>query len=197
MPARKRCPLCGSMDVLVERPSEYRYTHCGLSDVVLAGRGVQVVTCGHCSITSTRVEDEPQLLQVIGAALLMNPLGMRGEELRYLRTMFGMTQNEMARALGTDRRETIAEWERMDRIWTKPSLEIGPRALLLNMYFTNVVDSEQCVMSDGQKEALGAFQRDFVQHVNELLARKRASRVSITHRSRKNEWEVDRELALA
>lgn len=196
MPAKKRCPACGSTGVRVERPSEYQYTNCGLSNIVLVGGGVHVVDCGKCGRTMTRVENEQQLLQVIGAALVMSPPGMRGEELRYLRTMYSMTQSEMAKVLRTDRRETIAEWESMDRIWAKPLLELGPRVLLLDMYFSKVVESEHCFLVDDQKEALKAFQQAFVQHVRELLSKKRTKKVSITHRPRKKEWETDQELAL-
>ena len=196
MTARKSCPACSSPDVRVERPAEFRYQNCGLSNVVLAGGGVQVVACNRCGSTSTRVENEPQLLQVIGAALLISPPGMRGEELKYLRTLYGMTQSDMAKTLGTDRRETIAEWESMDRIWAKPSQEIGPRVLLLHMYHAQVIESDFCSLSEEHKKMLTSFQQAFVQQVRELLNRKRASKVSITLRARKKEWETDCELAL-
>ena len=71
------------------------YEHAGLSRVVLVGRGVEVVDCPACGLRVERVADEQQLLQVLGLALLIKDPGMTGEELRYLRTLYGMTQAEL------------------------------------------------------------------------------------------------------
>jgi C4-type Zn-finger protein len=68
MAARKKCPICGSTSVRVESPAEYPYDHVGLSNVVLKG-GVETTRCQNCGNVTTLVNDEQQLLQVLGLAL--------------------------------------------------------------------------------------------------------------------------------
>ncbi len=187
----RSCPICRSKEVNFEQPTEYRYDNCGLSRIILLGQGVVVARCASCGNTSTRIRNEPQLLQYLGMILLMNPPGMKGEELRYMRTLLGMTQAELAKVLRTPRRETVAEWEKKGRIWDRPLDEVGPRAGLLALYETRIVQSDSCFLADRHKSILERYTCSFVRVIFERMGTKRSNdAVSITHRPRKREWEA-------
>ncbi len=111
MAPTRRCPNCGSTRVNLEQPSRYEFDWSGLSGVVLAGDGVVLLDCEECRESTTTIRNLPQLLQVIGLALVLGGPGLTGQELAYLRSLFEISQGELARATGRGRRETIADWE--------------------------------------------------------------------------------------
>ena len=176
MARRTRCPVCNSRNVRVEHPREFAYEHVGLSGLVLRGKGVEVTFCGDCGHETTLVHNEQQLLQVLGVILLFGPPGMKGEELRYLRTVFGISQGEFAEELGLSRRETIAEWEARPRIFAHPHEEIGLRVILLDLYRRYVIESEYCFLEPDQVAAFEAFVAGFAGNTKRLLGNGRGGR---------------------
>lgn len=170
MTSRKRCPICGSTDVHVDSPSEYAYEHSGLPNVILQGPGiVRITTCENCDHVTTVVRDEQQLLQVLGMMLVLRPSGMTGQELRYLRGLYEMTQAELASALGVPRRETIAEWERKGRIFAVARDEITPRLGLLHLFRERVLESDHCALLEPHVEAYEEFAASFVEYAGAVL----------------------------
>ncbi len=192
MVAMNRCPVCGSSDVAKEIPEAYRYTEAGLSGVTLIGRGVSVTRCRECRIVTTVVQDEQQLLQAIGLSLVLGPPGMTGEELRFLRSMYGMTQAELAAALGLPRRETVADWERKDRIFKRVVDEVFLRLILLSRFRDEVIDSDHCFLVEDQVRAYRDHARSFVERAEDLLHDNRQpAPLRIRHRPRKKIWFSD------
>ncbi|RKZ11825.1 hypothetical protein DRQ53_08560 [bacterium] len=195
MPAKKRCPICGSEDVSTESPSEYLYEHSGLSNVVLVGPGIVRIThCENCGQEMTVVRDEQQLLQAIGLGLLQQEPGMRGEELRFLRSLFEMTQAELADAMGLPRRETVAEWEAKSRIFARPRDEITPRLILLNLFRTQVIESAYCALRTPQIELYESLVESFVEHAGAMLHKptKRPARSGFNVRlKQRRTWSPD------
>lgn len=190
---RKRCPVCGSMSVSVETPSEYRYSDCGLSDVVLYGSGGVVVTkCADCHNTTTMVRQEQQLLQSLGLVLLGRAPGMTGEEMRYLRTLFEMTQDEFARALKV-RRATVSDWERSKRVTNDVGTEIVHRLVLLTLFNERVIESDHCFLQKPHLRRFGELMESFVQTGMKMLDQKRPRRrrTQVRHHPRKKSWEAD------
>lgn len=86
----------------------YRYTECGLDNVLIEG----MVPCKDdegddvCTI--------PNILglhKVIAESIISREAGMTGAELRFIRTEMGMTQAELAKVVHNDA-QTIGRWER-------------------------------------------------------------------------------------
>ena len=192
MPRKNRCPVCGSTAVTVEHPTDYIYDHIGLSNVFLKGNGVTLTQCTDCQEGTSSVSEEQQLLQVLGLILILAPPGMQGEELRYLRTLFGLTQSDFAKALGVPRRATIAEWEAKDRIFATPFTEIAPRLVLLNLFKTHVLESEFCFLADTHRQAYDVFTESYIDRIQEVLGQVRGDLpLNIHHRPRRREWAGD------
>ena len=120
MAPNRRCPNCGSTRVTLERPSRYAFDWCGLSGVVLVGDGVVVSDCAECRETTTTIRNLPQLLQVIGLALVLGGPGLTGQDLAYLRSLFEISQGELARATGRGSRADAAVHLRGGRLPLQP-----------------------------------------------------------------------------
>lgn len=195
MAAKKRCPVCGSGDVRVESPSTYEYENSGLSNVVLMGQGIVRIThCESCKNVTTVVRAEQQLLQVIGLGLLQRPPGITGEELRYLRGLFEMTQTDLAKSLGLPRRETVAEWEKKKRVFSTPRDEITPRLILLGLFKQRVIESDHCALLPQHVEVYDEFVKSFVEYAGKVLRedkkRPPSSGFNVRLRQRKR-WSSD------
>ena len=195
MATKKRCPICGAGQVRVESPSRYSYEHSGLSDVILMGQGIVKIThCDNCENITTVVRDEQQLLQVLGLGLLLRPPGMSGEELRYLRTLFNLTQAGFAKALDLPRRETVAEWEAKDRVFALARDEITPRLMLLHLFRTQVIESDHCFLLPPHVEIYEDFVKSFVDNVWKMLKghKKRSAKgFNVRLQPRKKQWSSE------
>lgn len=172
MAAREKCPVCCSADIRVQTPSPYHYEHAGLSNVVLVG-GVTVTECASCGSVVTRVEKEPQLLEVLGLMVLGRPGALKGEELRYLRALFGMTQAEMASALGISRRATIAGYEAQARVFKGKMDEIGLRVLLIGLFRKQIIEAEFSSLSDLHRKQFRSLENSFTAKAHALVDEKR------------------------
>lgn len=191
MPGKSKCPICGAAGALVERPREYRYDNCGLSNVLLVGNGVTVLDCGRCGNVTTLVASEQQLHQVLGLMLVCSPPGMKGEELRYLRTLFGMTQAELAAELRLSRRPTVAEWERQGRIFKRPVDEIPTRVMLLGLFKSRIIDSDRCFLVERHRKQYEKFASSFAPNISRILDEQRRAQFSVRHQPRIGFWTLE------
>jgi transcriptional regulator with XRE-family HTH domain len=117
---------------------------------------------------------------------------MKGEELRYLRTLYGMTQTALMRALNLPRRATVAEWEARDRIFKRSGEESHLRLILLSLFKTQVIDSDHCFLTDAGQQDYDRFAQSFVDRIQKMLGEQRRSGgLSIRRRPRRKEWSAD------
>ena len=163
MASKNRCPACGSSQVRVTYPPDCPYENSGLTGVHLIDKGVAETACAACGDVTTTVLQEAQLQQVLGMAIVLGGAGITGEQLRYLRKLFDLTQDELAQAIGKGRRETVAEWESREqaRLFRVPYDELGLRVVLISLFHARIMQSEFCCLSSRHRSAFdhaaGAF----------------------------------------
>lgn len=86
----------------------YRYTRCGLDNVVLVGLTLLTDDAGEEVIKIPHVR---KLHRLIAEMLAEKPTGLTPKELRFLRTELGLTQSELAALVHKDH-QTVGRWER-------------------------------------------------------------------------------------
>jgi transcriptional regulator with XRE-family HTH domain len=183
--------VCGAAGVRVETPKDYLYSQCGLHGVHLLGRGVVITDCDSCRNKTTTVLQEAQLLQVLGMSIVLGAPGITGEQVRYLRKLFEMTQDEFARALGKTRRETVAEWESLEtkRLFKTPYEELSLRVILMSLYGARVLESEYCCLSMQHRAAFANASSRFIERAPSLVStRERSAPMEIRRPSRSMDW---------
>jgi len=193
MAASKKCPVCDSASVRVEKPVEYECDRIGLSGVLLTGNGVTVYHCGICGHTTTEIVQEQQLLQVIGLSLLTRGPGLTGDQVRYLRNLVGSTQQAFAEAIGK-RRATIAEREAKGchYVFPKPFDGIGLRVFLMHEFTEHVIESESCLLSARQGKAFIEYAARLVNDREKLLCRRgQAVGITVNRSGRSRSWQAE------
>jgi DNA-binding transcriptional regulator YiaG len=100
------CPDCGK-DARVERGA-YRFRESGLDNVVL--KGIEIIKCPACGNEDPILPNLDGLLRIIAVAIVTNRLPLTGAEVRYLRKYMGMSGEQFARILHTDK-STLSKWE--------------------------------------------------------------------------------------
>lgn len=95
----------------------YRYTECGLDNVIIEGLAPTKDDNGDECLT---VENIRGLHRTIAEAVVNQARGLTAKELRFLRTELGMTQSELAERLLVDA-QTIGRWERAEHDMDKRS----------------------------------------------------------------------------
>ena len=88
--------------------TRYRYTECGLDNVFIEGIGVRVDDSGEEVLYIPAVNE---LHKTIARGIVESESAMSGQELRFLRTMMGFTQAELARHVHHDA-QSVARWEK-------------------------------------------------------------------------------------
>lgn len=92
----------------------YRYTESGLSNVVL--QNVEVAYCPKCGNTDVFIPRMARLQAAIFQAIVVSPVRLTGEQLRYARKHLDLSGEELSGYLHTDKTK-ISKWERgQDRI---------------------------------------------------------------------------------
>jgi DNA-binding transcriptional regulator YiaG len=86
----------------------YRYTRCGLDNVLLVGLTLLTDDAGEQVIKIPYVR---KLHKLIAEMLAEKPSGLTPRELRFLRTELGLTQSELAALVHKDH-QTVGRWER-------------------------------------------------------------------------------------
>lgn len=105
---------------------DYRYDECGLDNVILKNLKVLTDDDGEDVITIPNVG---LLHHVLMMEIASKESGMQPNELRFVRTEFGLTQAELAALVGRDV-QTIGRWERGEHPMDKAA-EIVIRAKVL------------------------------------------------------------------
>jgi putative zinc finger/helix-turn-helix YgiT family protein len=113
------CSDCGSK-AQVEKGT-YRFRESGLDNVVL--KGIEVVKCTHCGNDEPVIPNLEALLRVLAGAIIQSKLPLTGEEVRFLRKHLGMSGEQFASILHTDK-STLSKWE-------TGSVNIGSKSDLL------------------------------------------------------------------
>lgn len=88
--------------------TDYRYTECGLDNIIIRGINFLKDDAGERVIT---IKNVAGLHRAIATAIITKPASMTGKELKFLRTEMGLTQAELAAIV---HREPLAmsRWER-------------------------------------------------------------------------------------
>lgn len=121
------CSDCGS-EARVERGT-YRFRESGLDNVVL--KGIETIKCSACGNEDPILPNLDGLLRVLAVALVTHKLPLTGAEVRYLRKYLGMSGEQFARILHTDK-STLSKWETgAVKLGSKSDLLI--RAVTLNL----------------------------------------------------------------
>lgn len=90
------------------RRKNYKYTQCGLQNVVL--KDITVYECDSCGTVQPEIVAMSELHRLIMLAILQKESLLSGEEIRFLRKVAGLTASEMARLMGVTSTQ-ISKWE--------------------------------------------------------------------------------------
>jgi DNA-binding transcriptional regulator YiaG len=88
--------------------TDYRYTECGLDNVVIAGLEPVKDGAGQESIEIPNIN---MLHKAIAESIVRHENSISGKELRFLRTELGMTQTQLGQMVHRDA-QSIGRWER-------------------------------------------------------------------------------------
>jgi DNA-binding transcriptional regulator YiaG len=91
----------------VERGT-YRFRESGLDNVVL--KGIEMIKCPQCGNEDPIIPNLDGLLRTLALAIVTSRLPLTGAEVRYLRKYLGMSGEQFARILHTDK-STLSKWE--------------------------------------------------------------------------------------
>ena len=86
----------------------FRYSECGLDDVVIEGLEVVIDDAGE-EVYS--IPNLPSLHRAISESIITRESGLSGKELRFLRTEMGLSQSELAEVFRVAR-ATVNRWEK-------------------------------------------------------------------------------------
>jgi len=123
------CSDCGR-EAKVER-GIYRFRESGLDNVVL--KGIEIIKCPGCGNEEPIIPNLDRLLRTIAVAIVTSRLPLTGAEVRYLRKYLGMSGEQFARILHTDK-STLSKWEtgavnlgsKSDLLIRAVALNLGP-----------------------------------------------------------------------
>ncbi len=102
------CTLCNDIVLRILDHESYLYEDCGLPIVVLLGLSVdQCQSCNTETVSIPRIRD---LHRKLAGAVLLKPKALTGGELRFLRTVAGLSMGAFAAQLGVSF-HTIRAWE--------------------------------------------------------------------------------------
>jgi putative zinc finger/helix-turn-helix YgiT family protein len=124
-----RCSDCGGEATV--RKGTYRFAECGLNNVVL--KGIELIECPACGNTDPAIPHMTKLFRVLAMAMIAKPQPLTGAEVRYIRKYAGMSGEQFARMLHTDK-TTVSKWEndaikigsKTDLLIRAIALQIGP-----------------------------------------------------------------------
>lgn len=100
------CGDCGSEPVL-ER-GDYQFTASGLDYVFL--HNIELIRCPACGNVDPVLRRVNDLMQTILVGVVSKPERLAGQDIRFIRKQLGMSQEQFARLLHTDK-TTISKWE--------------------------------------------------------------------------------------
>jgi transcriptional regulator with XRE-family HTH domain len=118
----------------------YRYTECGLDNVVIHGMSIIKDDAGNEVYELPNVNG---LHKVIAHAIVTTGHGLTPNELRFLRTEMGMTQSELAVLVKKDH-QTVGRWERGE-VPIDPNAEVVIRLHAAEKLDLNLSESVETV----------------------------------------------------
>jgi transcriptional regulator with XRE-family HTH domain len=86
----------------------YTYTQCGLKNVVLVD--VLVYRCARCGAEQVEIPNMDGLHRTVSLAVLCKPRLLSGDEIRFLRTVAGLTATNLAKNLAVTK-NALSRWE--------------------------------------------------------------------------------------
>lgn len=98
----------------LEQP--YHYTESGLPNIYLID--ITVYSCPNCGVASAEIPDMDGLHNLIAKDILLKPLPMSGQQLRFLRKEARLKPKEFSERMGVDPK-TVGNWEASEKL-TKP-----------------------------------------------------------------------------
>lgn len=104
--SKTRCSDCGANARIVK--GNYRFRESGLDNVIL--KGISVIKCAACATEDPVIPRMEELLRILAKAIVTSTLPLSGQEVRYLRKYLGMSGEQFARILHTDK-STLSKWE--------------------------------------------------------------------------------------
>lgn len=104
--AQQECSHCGK-PIGSERRN-HRYTESGLPNVVL--QGVEIADCAACGNSEITIPRMSRVHSAMARALVKSPARLTGPQLRFLRKHLGLTGEQFAAYLHTDKTK-ISKWE--------------------------------------------------------------------------------------
>lgn len=102
-----RCLECGA-PTKTRREKRYRYTECGLTNVIVDG--IETTECPRCGETYTGIRAIEQLHRAIAAAVIRKRARLAAEEIKFLRKSLGWSGVDFAKRMGASA-ETVSRWE--------------------------------------------------------------------------------------
>ncbi len=93
----------------IGKPQGYHFTECGLDYVYLIN-GYEVETDDVFG-ESTRIFNADKLHREIARSVLLHKQKLEGQEVRFLRSLLRLTQEQLGELLGGITRETVSRWE--------------------------------------------------------------------------------------
>jgi DNA-binding transcriptional regulator YiaG len=103
-----RCTKCNNG--LMERTVKQEHVEDLGGLIVKVLNAVVVLRCSNCSDEMTGIPDMPGLARAAAMARALNPVRLRGKEVRFLRRALDMTQKECAEAMDLSA-EHVSRWE--------------------------------------------------------------------------------------
>jgi len=103
------CRACGTGRLVTSVLPEHREQLGGIT--VILRNAVLLHRCPDCGEEMTEIPEARQLYSAVALARVMLPVQLAGQDIRFLRSVFDMTQPEFAEAIGLDSAETISRWE--------------------------------------------------------------------------------------
>ena len=123
------CLECGSQTrkVVATPKHPYHFTESGLRDVYLTG--IDVLTCKACKSVSPIIPRLPTLHRTIALSLALKSGSLTGQEIRFLRTVAGLSAVKFASLLMVEP-ETLSRAENNRQV-LKPSMDKLARAIAI------------------------------------------------------------------
>ena len=95
------------------KKENYNYLECGLNNVVL--KGVLVYRCERCGAENVEIPNMEGLHRSIALSILCKKSLLASDEIKFLRTIVGLTATELGRNLGVTK-IAVSRWENGARI---------------------------------------------------------------------------------
>ncbi|WP_416878666.1 helix-turn-helix domain-containing protein [Litorimonas sp.] len=129
----------------MSKVKDYKYTECGLDNVILKDMPYQEDDDGNIIF---RIPAVNLLHAVIAFGIVMSESGMLPDELKFIRTELGLTQSELGERVQKDG-QTVGRWERGDNPIDQTA-EVVIRMMIIEhlegIGFFNLIDVDESEM---------------------------------------------------